>query len=320
MIQSAEKQPIVGDMNGMHTNSVHRLTQMVPWQESWELIFQEEKRLIADAMTAAGLNGNIYHTGSTSVKDMISKPIIDILLCPEKTAALDAFIPVLEQIGYTNLGECGRPGRFFLSKGNEENHTFYLHLCHEDHQVAIDQKLFQFIERNDPSVFYSYMRLKKALSVVFPLDRDEYRSVKGMYIDGVLNAYRLGERTLADKIMAEIGDEDDSRIKYWIYEFEMSEKARQEFDAVCALHELTPDEFMETALLDAIHRAKTDPEGYRKSCMEAQQAAGDDIRLVRYYPVYKGETEAQAYRRKLAEEAASKNGGKDPEAKDLSGI
>lgn len=42
-------------------------------------------------------------------------------------------------------------------------------------------------------MFSSYMRLKRALSVLFPLDRDEYRSVKGMYIDGVLNAYRLGE-------------------------------------------------------------------------------------------------------------------------------
>ena len=85
-------------------------------------------------------------------RDMISKPIIDILLCPDRDASLDAFIPVLDQIGYTNLGECGKPGRYFLSKGNEENHTFYLHLCYEDHQVAMDQKLLQFIEQNDPSL------------------------------------------------------------------------------------------------------------------------------------------------------------------------
>ena len=158
-------------------------------------------------------------------------------------------------------------------------------------------------------MFSSYMRLKRALSVLFPLDRDEYRSIKGMYIDGVLNAYRLGERTLADKIMAELDDEDDTRIKYWIYEFEMSEKKLQEFEAVCALHELTPDEFMEAALRDAIHRSKTDPEGYRKSVMEMQQSEDDEIRLVRCYPVYKGETEAQAYKRKLAEEKAQAESG-----------
>ncbi len=290
-------------------NGIHRVTQMVPWQEAWEAAFTEEKQRIAEAMASAGLNGSIYHVGSTSVKGMISKPIIDILLCPDKGISLEVFIPLLEKNAYTNLGECGRPGRYFFSKGDEANKTFYLHLCHEDHQVAVDQKLFQFIERNDPSVFSSYMRLKRALSVLFPLDRDEYRSVKGMYIDGVLNAYRLGERTLADKISTELNDSEYDRIKYWIYEFEMSEKKLQEFEAVCALHELTPDEFMEAALRDAIHRAKTDPEGYRKSVMEMQQSEDDEIRLVRCYPVYKGETEAQAYKRKLAEEKAQAESG-----------
>ena len=282
-------------------NGVHRVTQMVPWQESWEETFQEEKQQITAAMAAAGLTGTVYHVGSTSVKGMMAKPIIDILLCPDKAAALDAFIPALEQIGYTNLGECGRPGRYFLSKGNEENKTFYLHLCHEDHQVALDQKLFRFIEENDPAVFASYMHLKLALSSLFPLDRDEYRSVKGIYIDGVLNAYRLGERMGAEQI----GD-DDERIKYWIYEFEMSEKTRQELKAVCAAHELTPDEFFEAAVRDSISKAKTDPEGFKQSCIEAQRLPDSDIRLVRYYPVYKGESEAQALKRKLAEEAAGK--------------
>ena len=295
-------------------NGIHRVTQMVPWQEAWEAAFTEEKQRITEAMASAGLNGSIYHIGSTSVKGMISKPIIDILLCPDKGIALETFIPLLEKNAYTNLGECGRPGRCFFSKGDEANKTFYLHLCHEDHQVAIDQKLFQFIERNDPSVFSSYMRLKRALSVLFPLDRDEYRSVKGMYIDGVLNAYRLGERTLADKISTELNDSEYDRIKYWIYEFEMSEKTRQEFDALCALHELTADEFCEFAVLDALHRAQTDPEGYKQSCLKAQEASKADIRLIRYYPVYKCETETQAYRRKLAEEAAENK--KESEMKD----
>lgn len=61
-------------------NGVHRVTQMVPWQESWEETFQEEKQQITAAMTAAGLTGNVFHVGSTSVKGMMAKPIIDILL------------------------------------------------------------------------------------------------------------------------------------------------------------------------------------------------------------------------------------------------
>ena len=176
-------------------NIIHRETKMVPWKESWSEIFAFEQRQIECAMSSAGLRGTIYHVGSTSVKDMISKPIIDILLCPDVDSSLEDFIPLLEGLGYANLGECGRPGRYFFSKGNEENHTFYLHLCSEDHPVAIDQKLFQLIERNDEGVFQSYMRLKKLLVAVFPLDRDMYRTVKGMFIEGVLSAYRLGQQS-----------------------------------------------------------------------------------------------------------------------------
>ena len=101
---------------------------------------------------------------------------------------------------------------------------------------------------------------------------------------------------------------EDENVKYWIYEFEMPEKTRQEFEAICALHELTTDEFFQAAVSDAIRKAEADPEGYKKSCIEAQELTESDIRLVRFYPVYKGETEAQAYKRKLAEEAAEEQG------------
>ena len=44
-------------------------------------------------------------------------------------------------------------------------------------------------------MFQTYMRLKKLLVAVFPLDRDMYRTVKGMFIEGVLSAYRLGQQS-----------------------------------------------------------------------------------------------------------------------------
>ena len=98
-------------------------------------------------------------------------------------------------------------------------------------------------------------------------------------------------------------EDEDENIKYWICQFEMSEKTKQEFDSVCALYELTPDELFEAAIKYALHKAKTDPEGFKKSCTEAAEASDSEIRLIRIYPVYKGETEAQALKRKLAEEA-----------------
>jgi len=98
---------------------------------------------------------------------------------------------------------------------------------------------------------------------------------------------------------------DDENIKYWIYEFSMPWEKKLEFDRVCAKCELTPNEFFEAAVTDAIRRAESDADGLRNDCKELEEhpELGLQIQLVRFYPVFKGETKAQALKRKLAEES-----------------
>lgn len=133
--------------------------------------------------------------GSTSIKGMVAKPIIDILVCPDKDVPLEDVIPDLERIGYKNLGDGGRPGRYFLSSGARPNDTFYVHLCYEDHPVAQDQLLFQRIERENPVICKKYIRMKLLLADTFPEDREMYRELKGLFIEGVLSAYRQAMAT-----------------------------------------------------------------------------------------------------------------------------
>ena len=98
------------------------------------------------------------------------------------------------------------------------------------------------------------------------------------------------------------------RIQYWIFEIEMSDKTQQEINDVCIRYKLTLDELFEAAFLNGIREAKADPEGFKQKCRECDQDSAADVRLVRCYPVFQGETDAQAYRRKLAEESAEKGG------------
>lgn len=97
----------------------------------------------------------------------------------------------------------------------------------------------------------------------------------------------------------------EGNIRYWIYEFRMPLEIKQKLDRICASYEMTMDEFFQSAVAAAIRRAETDPEGLRREWeeIEAGQESGMEIQLVRCYPVYQGETEAQALKRKLAEEA-----------------
>lgn len=119
-------------------DSFHDKVTLVPWQESWATIFDEECKRIEAALSADAIAAKVYHVGSTSVQGMISKPVIDILVCPHELFSPEETAAALEKIGYSNLGECGRPGRYFMSKGDTPNEAFYLHLCYEDHQVAKD--------------------------------------------------------------------------------------------------------------------------------------------------------------------------------------
>ena len=263
--------------------NIHDLVKLIPWSEEWAEIFLQEKERIVSALTVNGQEAEIFHVGSTSVRDMISKPIIDILICLKSEP--EECIAALEGIGYRNLGECDRKGRYFLSYGNEENHTFYAHLCRRDHPVAEDQLLFQKLERTDPTVFDNYRILKAELACMYPDNRYMYRYIKGLYIEGVLSAYR--------KALPE-----DDGINYWIIELEMPQEAAEKLQRILDENEMTLDEFAEAGLQYVLDH----PEEVKRWAKD--NTTDNSIRILREYPVYKGETRARARKRKLAEETA----------------
>ena len=61
--------------------------------------------------------------------------------------------------------------------------------------------LFQKIERENPDVCRKYICMKLLLADTFPEDREMYREMKGLFIEGVLSAYRqaAGEEHKEDR-------------------------------------------------------------------------------------------------------------------------
>ena len=180
----------------MEKKDIHNEVWLAPWDPEGQHEFHLEKQCIIGALIDDGGSVAVRHVGSTSIEGMPAKPIIDILVCPDKSVPLESCIPKLERIGYRNLGECGRPGRYFLSSGREPGKTFYAYLCYEDNPVAQDQLLFQKLLRDSELLRARYRYTKHMLEGIFPDDRDMYRTVKGFFIEGVLAGYRqaLSER------------------------------------------------------------------------------------------------------------------------------
>ncbi len=102
-------------------------------------------------------------------------------------------------------------------------------------------------------------------------------------------------------------NDNDSNIKYWIYEFEMSDETAEMINELCSQLRLTRDELFEEALKYSIRQAEEDSVGFKQKFIELEQGNDIDIKQIRSYPVYKGETERQALARKLQEEAGIRN-------------
>ena len=96
---------------------------------------------------------------------------------------------------------------------------------------------------------------------------------------------------------------------YWIYEFSATEAKKLEFEKAAAQLEMTMDEYLVDIVESALKQVRFDPEHPKEDLIQKAER-GSGIQLVRYYPVYKGETEEQAYLRKLKQTAcAPKNKG-----------
>ena len=189
-------------LESLGERDIHNDVWIEEWTEDYLRTFDREKQLIEDALQAVQQAAEVFHVGSTSIKGLPGKEILDILICPEHTFPLESTVSVLESLGYNSLGACGRSGCYFLSKGNKPGNTFYAHVCYADHPLALDQLLFKKIIETNDLLRSEYKYIKHMLELAFPNDRNLYREFKGLLVKGVLGGYRhaLRENTLCEQM------------------------------------------------------------------------------------------------------------------------
>lgn len=75
---------------------------LTPHRDEWEKWYQEEETFLKSILDCTL---DIYHIGSTSIKNIWAKPIIDILVDVPITADLILIKEILIQNGYTCMNE-----------------------------------------------------------------------------------------------------------------------------------------------------------------------------------------------------------------------
>ena len=151
----------------------------------------------------AGLYQDIQHVGSTSVKGLDAKPVLDIDIIIEDETQLSEILNRLKDIGYRYLGTAGIPGRHAFAP-SEICDAFgkaapfmahNLYVCVQGCTALENHIHFRNYLRTHPETMAEYSALKRQLAADAP-SLDWYASKKTAFITGVLQKCGFSSDTI----------------------------------------------------------------------------------------------------------------------------
>ena len=163
----------------MRTNHVVVLS----YDEKWKQDYIDIKTELSQALGELAIS--IEHVGSTSVKGLAAKPIIDIDVVVKKEKINDA-ISALKNIGYIHEGNLGISGReAFAYEGKEHLQQHHLYVCPEDSLELKRHLAFRDYLRTHPEAVTEYGKIKMDAARLYPEDIDKYIEYKPPVIEHI---------------------------------------------------------------------------------------------------------------------------------------
>jgi GrpB-like predicted nucleotidyltransferase (UPF0157 family) len=160
-----------------------RLIEVIPYKPEWTAQYNEEATKIADILDHELIE--IHHIGSTAIKGICAKPIIDILIVVRSIPYIDKLNERMIGIGYRPMGEYGIKGRRFFIKGHDELRTHHLHAFQlGDGQIKKYLYFRDYLIAN-PNVAKHYSDLKIELAGKYPHNIDKYMDGKDGFISNI---------------------------------------------------------------------------------------------------------------------------------------
>ncbi len=150
---------------------------VLPYDPQWSQHFEAIRQELAPALGNLALT--IEHVGSTSVKGLAAKPIIDIDVVIRDTTPLSDVIAALADIGYEHEGNLGIPRReAFRYEEKPHLHKHHLYVCPRNSRELHRHITFRDYLRSHPEAAREYGRVKETAARLFPEDMDRYMAYK----------------------------------------------------------------------------------------------------------------------------------------------
>lgn len=153
--------------------------KLVPHDEKWE---EEAERVSKELKAVLGENViYIYHIGSTSIKGILAKPILDLAVEVKSLEQLNK--EGMGALGYEDCGESGVDGRYLFVKRRDGHISIHHIHCYEKGNKALIQVIkFRDFLNAHAEYAQQYCELKKELAERFPKDRNSYTAGKENFI------------------------------------------------------------------------------------------------------------------------------------------
>ena len=157
---------------------------VLPYDEQWNQDFLKIKAELT--RTLGQLNIGIEHVGSTSVRGLSAKPVIDIDVVMKDSTVLEDVVSALGGIGYQHEGNLGIVGReAFKYEGKEHLRKHHLYVCPEDSPELKRHIAFRDYLRTHPDAVREYSRIKEEGAKQYPHDIERYMEHKSPFIQKI---------------------------------------------------------------------------------------------------------------------------------------
>ena len=162
------------------------IVKLLPHDAEWERIAEETIAELRDILGSAAVD--IQHVGSTSIKTIAAKPIIDIAVAVERFEDALNRLCDLEAHGYFRRNP-DNAGEVFLSCGDNvlNTRTHHIHIVLHDDRRWRDYIFFRDCLNAHPDAAAEYERLKLGLMEEYKNDRLSYTEGKAEFIEKILN-------------------------------------------------------------------------------------------------------------------------------------
>lgn len=161
--------------------------ELFPHNINWKNEFEKEKNRLLPFISEH--IKTIEHIGSTSIKDIHAKPIIDMCVGLEKFEDGFKCVEFLEKLGYESLGEFGIKKRhYFRNNGNIRK--FHIHMFEIESYEYKKHIFFRDFMNKNPKEAQEYSNLKLEIKNDIlsnkNLKMDDYTEQKSPFITLIL--------------------------------------------------------------------------------------------------------------------------------------